>query len=594
MTDKLRTGGLALFFVLYAVCLWKGINPALYLIRDYREFYAGFRFFGGFLDFPGYPAEYLARLLTHCYVFPFPASAGMSLLAAVIYYLGLRAFKGRKDDGWIAFLPLALLLHMHTLYEHRILFDLNLLSLFFFLFLFRLSQKLPSIWPYVVFPLLPAAVLYLNGIIVAGVFVAATLLFLPFQKGKALRSLVYPAECVAVWLVFRLLFQLSVHDLDQEFVDISRIYPFRYWPFALYLSVCILPVCLRFCDRHASWEKARRMFLPAMLVCLAGCLLFSFGSDEKKGLSVQHYALNGQWESALEYAAKCKYPDKDAVLYTNEALYHTGQIYDNLFLYNQSMGSKGLLSAEISNYSEIVPNQDIFLHLGALSLSIVWGTEATNVYGANPYVLKNLAKAYLAGGYPAEANKMLSLLSHTPFQREWVERYRKLAADTLLIDEDRELSACKQAQAPAALVSRQSAILNLYLISQETTLGKMAYDYLLIGSLLDNQIDNFAVSLTRLKDYGYADIPKLYLEGLIYHSLYADRAPIRIREFSFDENILYRFESFRNDLLLARQNPGQTQEWLKSKYGDTLWYYILFQSQLSDGEKEDAFLRITR
>jgi hypothetical protein len=593
---KFGTGFLVLFFILYAVYLWIGVNPALYLIRGYGEFYTSFRFFRGFTDFPGYPAEYLARLLTQWYAFPFLASAVTSLLAAGMYYLGLRAFGGKECDAWAGFLPLVVLLYMHGMYEHRMLFDLHLLFLLFFLYLFALSRRLPAAWPFVAFPFILGALLYLGGMIVGGVFVATAFFVLLFRKGKGalVRWLVYAVECVLVWGVFRGLFQVSVHDLQQEVLDVSRIYPFRYWPFVLYATVCISPVCLHWCEAYIAKEKVRRLILPAMQLILAGCLLLAFDADEKNGLAVQHYAINGQWERALDYAAECEYPDKDAVLYTNAALYHTGRIYDDLFLYNQSMGSKGLLSAEISNYSEIVPNQDIFLHLGALSLSIIWGTEAANVYGANPYVLKNLTKAYLAGGYIEEAKKVLTLLNQTPFQHEWVKRYQALAADTLLINEDEELFVCKQAQMPVAEVSRQSAILNLYLLSQENVLNKMAYDYLLIGSLLDNRIDNFAASLVRLKEYGYTSIPKLYMEGLVYHSLYADRAPIRIREFSFDESILYRFEAFRKDLLLVQQNPAQTQEWLKNKYRDTYWYYILFQSQINDEEREDAFLRITR
>ncbi|MDR1557396.1 MAG: DUF6057 family protein [Tannerellaceae bacterium] len=592
MKGTFRGGVLVLFFVLYAVYLWVGINPALYLIKGYREFYTDLWFFRRFTDFPGYPVEYLARLLTHCYAFPFVASIGTAVLGGAIYLLGFHTFKGSRHADWIVFLPLAVLLYLHTLYEHRILFDLHLLSLFFFLCLFVRLLRLLSFRPFVVFPFLLAVLFYLNGIIVAGVFVVSVCLILIFRKGKSVCWFVYPLECVAVGFVFHLLFDLSVPDLHQEFVDISRIYPFRYGPFVLYLSVCILPVCLHGFDSYVPQENVRRLLLPAVLIILAGWRLLTFDADERNGLAVQHYAINGQWEKALEYAAKCEYPDKDAVLLTNEALYHTGKIYDNLFLYNQSMGSKGLLSAEISNYSEIVPNQDIFLHLGALSLSIIWGTEATNVYGANPYVLKNLVKAYLAGGYPAEAKKILNLLSHTPFQQEWVRRYQPLAGDTLLIDQDKELSACRQAQTPVAVVSRQSAMMNLYLLSQENALNKMAYDYLLIGSLLDNEIDNFASSLVRLKEYGYTSLPKLYLEGLIYHSLYADRAPIRIREFTFDESILYRFDSFRKDLLLAQQNPGQMQEWLENKYRDTYWYYILFRSQLGEEERKEAFLRI--
>ncbi|MDR1919032.1 MAG: DUF6057 family protein [Tannerellaceae bacterium] len=574
MKYRYLAGGMALFLILCTLYLWIGVNPALYLIKGYREFYADLFFLKRFLDFPGYPAEYLSRWLTQFYVFPLLASAGISLLLCGIYALGLGLFKGYKPYG-MAFVPPALLLYMHTLYEHSILFDLQVFGLLLFLFLFLRSFRLRPGLPLAVFPLALAAVFYLYGLIVAGVFVVAAFSGLVFRKEKGARLLVFAAEALAVWLVFRVLFALSVHDLSQEFVDAGRVYSFRYWPFVLYLSVCLLPL---------GGRRLERLMLPASLAALVACICFTFNRDEKNGLSVQHYALNEQWERVLEYAALCEYPDKDAVLYTNQALYHTGKLCDELFLYNQSMGSKGLLSAEISNYSEILPNQSVFLQLGALSLSIVWGTEATNVYGANPYVLKNLAKAYLAGGYTAEAKKVLNLLSRIPFQKQWVEQYQALVGDSLY----------QQAQAPLAVVSRQSAMANLYLLVQDSHLNRMAYDYLLTGLLLDNRIDHFAAALEQLKAYGYTSIPKLYMEGLVYHSLYAARAPINIQEFDFDADVLYRFESFAQDLSYAQQNPTQTREWLANKHGDTYWYYILFQSPISEEERRDAFLRITR
>lgn len=315
--------------------------------------------------------------------------------------------------------------------------------------------------------------------------------------------------------------------------------------------------------------------------------------DTKHGLAVQQCAIGGRWEEALRHARQCAYPDLDVVLYTNEALHRTGRICDELFRYNQSFGSEGLMSVEVGNYSGIVPNQDIFMRLGALSLSIVWGTEATNVYGANPYVLRNLVKASLAAGRIAEARKVLNLLERTPFEGAWAARYRTLADDTARIALDAELGECRRAQAPAADVSTQSVVMNLYLLAREAKANRMAYDYLLIATLLDHRPEYFASYASGLRDYGYTAIPKLYLEGLIYYSLYGGEMPVDVREFAFDATVLDRFEAFRRDLIVAARRPEGMKAALADGYADTYWYYLLFSSRLTDGEKMAVFERIT-
>ena len=328
----------------------------------------------------------------------------------------------------------------------------------------------------------------------------------------------------------------------------------------------------------------------SIFIMTAVLLLLFFTSDreERLSLQVQHYACNGDWEMTLQTARKSEFPDKTMVYYTNEALYHTGKIYDEIFTYNQSFGSEGLLLAEMSTFSEIVPNQEIFMQLGALSLSIIWGTEATNVYGANPYVLRNLTKAYLAGGYIKEAQKTLNLLDRTLFQKEWVKKYRAMANDTTLISLDSELNRLREAQTPVAVVSKQSSLTNLFLLSGDSCLNKMAYDYLVIGTMLDHKIENFVFCISRLKDYEYEKIPKLYMEGLMYCSLYSS-LPLDIRNFKYDESIILRFYAFQSDLQMLQRNPQEAKKMLKSKYGDTYWYYLLFNSPISDNERMNIF-----
>jgi hypothetical protein len=580
---------IAAFILLYGLYLWLWIDPSLYLIRGYREFFTDGYFFREFFDFPGEPADYISRLLVQFYIYPPIASWLIFLCLIAIYFLGVSVYKNER----IPFLPVFILLLMQNDYGHSIRFNVDILALSAALYLFTLLLKQGRKLMYAGYPALSAALFYINGWFAFITFlIAAFLLSLRKEKGACLLGL--PAGAFAVFLFFYAFFSLSIHDLRQEFTDITRIYSFRYFPLILFASVMILPLADRFAPAwgEASLRKTKGMAVGMISsVCLL--LFVTLDREERDGLSVQRYARNGEWEKTLQAAQKCRYPDINTVYYTNEALYHTGKIYDKLFSYNQSFGSEGLLRAEMSAYSEIVPNQEIFLQLGALSLSIIWGTEACNVYGANPCVLRNLTKAYLAGGYIREAQKTLNLLERTLFQKEWVKRYRKFVDNDALIRLDPELNRLREAQTPLAVVAKQSALMNLYLLAQDSTLNRMAYDYLLTGTLLDYQIENFAFCLSRLKAYGYTEIPKLYLEGLIYNTLCSPVLPVDMQDFTYDKTVLFRFSEFRNDLRALQQNLQKAQPALKDKYGDTYWYYLLFDSPISDEKRVDVFMKLT-
>lgn len=579
--------GIASAFILYALYMWLWINPSLYLIRGYREFFTDAYFLHDFFSFPGYPAEYCARFIVQLYRFPLIASILISFILFSIYSACIYIVKQSKYRYCIAFVPVCILMLMHNDYRHTIRFDLNILMVCLILCLFISSFRYRKWQSVLLYPLLIAILLYLNGILASILFGCLSLIICLFKKEKATFLAEIACGIGIVFFIFHYLFHLSFQDLRQEITDISRIYIWPYFPFLLYISVLILPF-LVYISRYIKVSENNPIpVIPTVALALFLILSVTLDCNEKRGLSVQHYALNADWEKALVYARLCESPDKDVVRYTNQALYFTGKLPDDLFLYNQSLGSNGLLSTDISNYSDIVPNQDVFLHLGAISLSIIWGTEATNVYGANPYVLKNLVKAYLSGGYIIEANKILYQLERIPFNGNWTKHYRKFVNDTTLINQDTELRTYRQSQAPLAVVSTQNVLMNLYLLMKDSKSNRMAYDYLLTASLLDHKIEYFASYLTGLKDYGYTNIPKLYFEGLVYNSLYAPQSPVNIRDFTFDTNIMYRFDAFRQDLKAALHDPENISTILKDKYADTYWYYLLFQSRLPNEEKNN-------
>ena len=578
--------------MLYGLYTWLWLNPSLYLIRGYREFFTDNYFFMELAGFPGGVAEYVSRLFIQFYNYPSIAALLVFLCLATIYLSHVKVFDNKKFGWLISFLPVFILLLMRNDYGHAALFDVNVLFLSVFLFLFNASLKRGWIVISFAYILLLVILLYLSGFFTAFTFVVVSLLMYAQKKGKRTGLSVMLAGTLAVLLLFYALFSISYHDFVQEYTDITRIYSFRYYPLVLFASIIAMS-CLN--SFSASSPEVSRKAIGIRLLIIPSVLLLLFllsDKEERQSLQVQHFARNGEWEKTLLAAQGCELPDKNMAYYTNEALYHTGRIYDELFSYNQSFGSDGLMLAEMGTFSEIVPNQEIFMQLGALSLSIIWGTEAVNVYGANPYVLHNLTKAYLAGGYVREAQKILNLLDRTLFQKEWVNKYRAIANDTALVRWNPELSRLQKSQTPLAVVSKQSPLTNLYLLSKETNLNKMAYNYLMIGAMLDHQIENFVYCASRLKEYGYTRIPKLYMEGLIYSALFSSSLPAEIAELEYDNSILARFAAFRSELPMLQQNPHEAKEILKRKYGDTYWYYLIFDSPLNDNERVNIVMNM--
>ncbi len=570
------------------------IEPELYLMRNYREFFIDFYFFKQFFQFPGYPADYFSRFLIGFYNFHVISSVIITCFVASTYCLMVSIFRNEKKNYWLPLLPVILLMSMHNDYDHDLKNDLNMVCL-----LVTLNVHLSSVarnsknavW---VYALLLVFICYFNGFVAATFWLLYLLVILIKHKTPKSQLLWYLVETAIVVIVLRVVFNLTFHDYLQELTDMMRVYSFPLLPFILYLSVFI-PIIFYEAKGEFIFRKLKLKpvwLAYSVLILMISVLFLTFSFEQKNGLKVKYFGLKHDWAKVLEYSKKCTNPDRNVSFFTNAALFHTGKICDDLFSYYQGYGSDGLIAPEITDYSEVITNQDIFLQMGALSLSVVWGTEATNVYGANPIVLKNLVKAYLAEGQLKEAQKFLNLMSHSLFCKNWVTCYQRFIDDSTMIDRDPELSEYRRLQLPQAEVFAKGVEMNLYLLSHNSKNNKMAYDYLVISILLDNRMNDFATCLTGLKTYGYTSLPKVYMEGLLYYSLFAKGIPIDPQEFTFDNRVINRFGEFGKDLAAARNDLPRARMNLQAKYGDTYWYYILFESRISDEERNEILARM--
>lgn len=582
-----------LFFIGFFFYFLYFVNPPLYLIKNYREFFTDIYFFKKYFDFPGNPVEYFSRLITQFYNIPILASLTITFILYSIYWLGLFSFGKAKYNLLAPFVPVIILIAMHNDYNHSLKFDIEIFFTLSISFIYFRLFKDKGLFRFLLYPILLCFLYYFTGVKTVYLFSILAILSELSSKGKRYHFLVILIETFAITLFFNYFFFISYKDVFKEFREIQNLYALWLLPFLLYLSILSVFIFYTFSNskrfaiiqstENADYKKSFLNFKTLLLLLIipvfttAGICYATFNKEEKVKLSVQYFGRNKDWNKVLELSKLSDFFDRAEIIYTNRALYFTGRIYNDLFKYNQEMASDGLLATKLTGFDELVPNQEVYLDLGALSMSIVWGTEATNVYGANPYVLKNLTKAYLAMGCIKEAQKMLNLLNHTLFNKKWAQQYQKFINDTTLINTDPELIRYKKNQTHRAIVSKTTIDMNLYLLTGKSNYNKMAYDYLMISAMLDNNMADFATGLTGLKLFGYTHIPKLYFEGFISYSLISEECPINIEEFTYDQGIIDEFKAFQKDYLRLKGNPEEARRYLFPQYGDTYWYYLNFR-----------------
>jgi hypothetical protein len=578
-----------LFFAGYFIYFLYYVNPSLFLLKNYREFFTDVYFFRKYFNFPGNPTEYISRLITQFYNIPVLASFTITFILLAIYLFG--SFGKTKINLIAPFVTVIILIAMHNDYNHSLKFDIEILFTLSVSYIYFRYFRDKGLYRLLVYPILIIFLYYFTGIKTVYLFALMTIISEFLIKGKRYLSLVILSETFIVTLVFNYILFISYKDVFKELKAIQNVYSLWVLPILLYLSVLLNFVFYIFSnqrktvliqpaeviDSKYSLSNYRSQLYPLIIIMLTAVICYvSFDKEQKLKLSVQYFGRNKDWNKVLELSKKSDVFDRAEIIYTNRALYFTGRMYNDLFKFNQEIASNGLLATKLTSFDELVPNQDIYLDLGALSLSVIWGTEATNVYGANPYVLKNLTKAYMAEGCFKEAQKMLNLIDHTLFNKKWVKQYQKFLADTTLISTDPEMGLYKKNQIHAAIVSKTAIDHNLYLLTGKSDKNKMAYDYLMTSAMLDNNMKDFAVGLSGLKFFGYSHIPRLYFEGFIYFSLLSEDCPINLEEYTYDQSIVDEFKSFQKDYLRLQAKPDEAKKYLFIHYGDTYWYYLKF------------------
>jgi len=599
--------GFFLFLFFYYLLFFK---PFLYYHYHQPIFLFDAIYIKGFCLYPGGPAECITQFLFQFFYFNLLGSLIISAFLATIFIIIYKLVKkigNFKYSFLISSLPVGLLLITQNYYNFPMAITVKYLLA---LILFFAYTKVPDRFK-MFFVLLFFLIYYiLGGWAYLFFIVLCSLYELFFRDGS--KKYIYAGFNVLLYLLYpyvaaRYLFTISLKEA-YLFIAPYEVYyePFLFDPglffYLTFLSFPLLQITLfvylKFLkDRVKNHAKSFSKYRLAQLIfiVLTGTLILtiSFNRSEKKKIQIDYFAEQGRWQELLLSIKKTDEYDRLVNFNVNRALYHTGQMLDNLFVYPQLLGSDGLFITKIIASQFSIPASDLYFDLGHVQASRVMAYEGQTKFRYNPRILKRLVITNIIDGKYVIGKKFLDILDKSILHKKWVKHYENYLFDKSLIKSD-SLIQLKRRQRPESDFFIDNVTPKHDLVNLLNKRNKMAFEYLMAYYLLDGKLVNLVNNLDKFKEFGYRKYPRHIEEALLLYSILAPSRKINI-EYKINPNTVEEFKQF-NVILSKCGSEAEAKSLLEKKFSNTYWYYVRFlnpkvtKSELKRRKINDAIL----
>jgi hypothetical protein len=308
---------------------------------------------------------------------------------------------------------------------------------------------------------------------------------------------------------------------------------------------------------------------------------FSFDKVNHLLLQVDYYARHERWQEIIEIAQKEPSNLLQVAFQTNRALFHTGQLLEDMFSFPQIYGRSGLIMPEAFIKSAPLQESDFCYDLGSISESKHWAYEALGTDGETPWILKRLAIVNFVNGDFKATERYLNVLDKTLFFKSWSQQFRKILQNPELALDDKTLSHGRIMQVKKDfIVVGNHPPSELDSLLKENPKNKMVFEYRIAHELLTCLLAGLPVHLKMLNNFDYHHIPRHIEEAII--SLWA---------FSRQRQLPPVFRYVRRETIQRFQDFNQVMEKyggdriaakpeLQQRFGNTYWFYLIYNSPL--------------
>lgn len=537
--------------------------------RDYiREFFLK----------PGGLLELSGKFLTQFYADKTIGSLFLSLVLITPLFLLFRINEKTQNKKLTPFviIPSCLLLLMQSHYYH--VMELNL-GFVFILLIYLLSENLLGRKQYI-FLLLYPVIYYLAGSFTwLFLLMHVVRVLLSEEKGRLIIISIVIAEVVTIPFLFKKLLFLGSY----------RVMYFSPWPFlsntthnALMIA-CLLYIPAFICISSLPLRRLPDIFLKRTFGLLSTLfiLLFTFSfliriNDVQTGkiVKIEELVVKGKFNEAIEYQEKEASGNLISQYFYNVALAETDQLCDRLFFGRQDFGSASLILPWGDKY--LSWGAYFFYEAGLSNEAERWAYEEMVAYGLKPQNITMLIKTNLVNGNYRMADKYIGILKNTVYYRKEADIYEKMISDSSLLFSDSDISVKRKVLPDKDFfIYVDSAENNLPMLVKTNPNNRKAYEYLMSWLMLNKNVEAVVNNTVLLKTMGYTRIPRHIEEAILMYQNSTGKYP-DLGGLTLSRESMERFDAYFNTYIKARNNPSSFRDIMRSRFGNTYWYYYHF------------------
>ena len=580
MIGKNKVSGAILYaslltFILFVVYILYFNQEVFYTAHDRSEFIFGTPFFNTLLSKPFGLMRYVGAWLTQLFYDPAFGSAVLVAIWALIFLVGIKAFRLQGSASALMLLPVACLLtsvvdlgywiYVSTIRGYWFSQSVGYLLMLLLLWATRRTPRKWHLGWYVLgFCLYP----------VLGWFALLFVLCLMLSEKITWR------ECVGL---FVLIFTAGIWHKQYylylradevvmaglpRFITPSDNTPHLSYPFWMLGIVSVL---------IPLFGKNLEKWLVPALSAVAGivftCSLMYHDQNYIDEMRMVRYAEDDNWKEVLQIVEENPKPTTTMVMLKNVALMNEGGLLDRSF-------KSGNIGYPIHNPDSIhvsflnIVSPLVYYNYGMINEGIRLDFENAIQYGFSPFYLKMLSRYTLANKDKELMERYITLLHHQTFYDDW--------QPAPISKKVKELQNCFPDEL-TGVENSDSYIVNSISLWHDSD-SKVASEQALLYAMLSCDSHRFWPALRNyLKLHEGEDFPVHAQEAYI---LFMDKAPEEKRMMlPVEEDIYNRYKQFR-EVLSQRMKPGLTfgevAENMREEWGDTYWYYNIFGRQYSN------------
>lgn len=556
-------------FISFAIYILYINKEVLYTAHERSVFLFGAPFFNTLLSKPFGLIQYVGAWLTQLFYKPEIGASILLAIWALIFFVGIKAFRLQRNAIALMLLPIACLLtsvvdlgywiYIFTVRGYWFSQSIGYLIMLLLLWVARNTpRKWHLAWYILAFCIYP----------ILGWFALLFVLCLIVIEKPTWREF---AGLLLLFITANLWRTFIYSDLKVEHVTLAGMPRFETpSDSSIFLTIPFWALGATSILITLSHRYISKAFIPAICAIIGICFTYSFMFKDKNYIDemrMVRYAQDDNWKEVLDVVADNPKPTVSMVMLKNTALMNDGGLLDRSFkttndgavIYNPD-------SVHVSFLEIAAPV--VYYNYGLINEAIRLNYECAVQSGFSPFYLKMLSRCVLATGEKNLEKRFETLLHHHPYYEEWQpapvsERVKELAQSY-----QDELTGVE---------NTDSYLVNSVSLWYETE-SKEASEQALFYSMLRRDSRRFWASLRKyVKLHPNVEFPLHAQEAYI---MYMDKAPEEKRMMLPVSQTTYdRYQQFWNTLEMMLQSglkQDEIPEKMRGEFGDTYWYFNIF------------------